>query len=346
MKKINLLNYSTVMFFVIRGCFVGMCLNSLLYYSKSSSFISALIGIIIGFFIMIFYDLLSREFPDKNIYGMLDVCFKFGIIKWLLVLFSLIFSGVIFYNFINFISTQFLFKTPNYIIAISFIIPIIYSCCKGYATFFRSSIIIFYFAFILFFISFVNLIIQSDITISYPFYSHVFSGSYCFVAYNILPLFLLLNIPRNSFTNQKNIFKYKCFTYLFACFTLFSVVYLVLTIYGINLATLLQYPEFHLLKRLSVFGFIERTENLFALQWALDYFFIMTFLMFFIGDSIKFNNFKYFIIGCLFVIIALFIFPSSTVGDNFIKFILPHLLFVFYLDIPILIYSKKKLHLV
>ena len=41
MKKIN---YLTLMFFVIRSCFIGMSLNTLLYFSKNSSYISIIIG--------------------------------------------------------------------------------------------------------------------------------------------------------------------------------------------------------------------------------------------------------------------------------------------------------------
>ena len=158
-------------------------------------------------------------------------------------------------------------------------------------------------------------------------------------------LFLLLNIPRNKIKDDDNFLKHKIYTLIFSSFTLFSVTYLVLTIYGIKLASLLQFPEFHLLKNISIFGFIERMENILALQWIFDYYVILTFLVLFIGDYTKPNKINYVIIGIIIVIISAFIFSSNTVGDTFIKHKLSHMIYFVYFFIPLLIAIKNKLQM-
>ena len=346
MKKIN---YLTLMFFVIRSCFIGMSLNTLLYFSKNSSYISIIIGTIIGICLLILFDYISRLYPDKNLYEIIDCSFKksiANILKFIILIFTFFMSFIIFWNLLTFISSQFLYKTPNIIIAICFMIAIIYTCFKGYDTYIRSTTIIFTFTIILFFISLISLTMQSDITKSFPLsISDSITGSYFFTGFNILPLFLLLNIPRNKIKDNDNFLKHKIYTLIFSSFTLFSVTYLVLTIYGIKLASLLQFPEFHLLKNISIFGFIERMENILALQWIFDYYVILTFLVLFIGDYTKPNKINYVIIGIIIVIISVLIFSSNTVGDTFIKHKLSHMIYFVYFFIPLLIAIKNKLQM-
>ena len=47
----------------------------------------------------------------------------------------------------------------------------------------------------------------------------------------------------------------------------FAIPFLVMSVFGVELATLYQYPEFQILRRVSLGGFIERVESTLSIQW-------------------------------------------------------------------------------
>ena len=85
-------------------------------------------------------------------------------------------------------------------------IAIIYTCFKGYDTFIRSTTIIFTFTIILFFISLISLTMQSDITKSFPLsISDSITGSYFFICFYILPLFLFKTNKRELLRSSRGV---------------------------------------------------------------------------------------------------------------------------------------------
>ena len=58
MKKIAISNYNTLLFFLMRGCLLGICTNNLYAIAKQDSYISIIIGGIIGILPLIIYYLI------------------------------------------------------------------------------------------------------------------------------------------------------------------------------------------------------------------------------------------------------------------------------------------------
>ena len=67
--------------------------------------------------------------------------------------------------------------------------------------------------------------------------------SYSVITYNVLPLYLLLIIPKNDIDN-KYFFKHITISYIIGSISLFLVLITTIGVFGINLCNLYEYPEF------------------------------------------------------------------------------------------------------
>jgi spore germination protein KB len=339
--KINSFNYNTLLFFLVRCLFIGICFNNLIIISKLDSWISILLGILISIFPLSIYYYINKKYPSLNIYEIINNNF----ISSLLSIFVFFFCATSYWNFINFISSQFLYKTPDILISLLFITSIIYINYKGLNTILRVSTILFYITVFIFITSFIGLVFQIKLENLMPIFMNsnnkIILGSLHVIAYNTLPLFMLLVIPNNY---VKIDIKSNLFIFIFASFMLLSYAFFVLSIYGIDIATLLHFPEFHLLKRLTLMGFVKRLENIFSLQWAFDYFIFISFAIYFICQNPLIKKFKYsyIVISLLLVLTSNNIFISNTVGNNFTLKYMPYFIYLFFLILPIYLSIKKN----
>ena len=65
--KINSFNYNTLLFFLVRCLFVGICFNNLIIISKLDSWISILIGIIIILCVLLVVKIIgARKIVDEK----------------------------------------------------------------------------------------------------------------------------------------------------------------------------------------------------------------------------------------------------------------------------------------
>lgn len=349
MKKIELFSYTTLFYFLIRGCFLGISCNNLMFTSRSSCYFSVLFGLIIGFIpLFIFYKVID-EYPDKNIYEILE--FKFGslgkFMSYLLAIFVFLFACIIFWNLINFISSQFLHRTPNVAIGLVILLAINHALLKGINVISRVSVILFFINVFFYSTCFFGLTVQIKPIMFLPLFNeslfNITTGTLSFIGFNILPIFILSVIPKNMINDNKFMIKNSIIIYIVSTLTLFFVVFLLMGIYGIEFTQLLQYTEYHLLKRFSIMGTIDRTENIFATQWLIDIYMFLVLSLYFVGEKIKIkNNFKYSFLCFIMLIVSTMYFSSSTVIYNFLLHIFPYFIYLFLLGIPLLIVYKKE----
>ncbi|MEG0407814.1 MAG: GerAB/ArcD/ProY family transporter [Bacilli bacterium] len=342
--KIDSFNYNTLMFFLVRCCFAGMSINNLLVISRSDGWISIIFATILSVVPLYIFYYFNENYPGKTIFEVIEEYFDKNIgkiINYSLCGFVLFLAAITFWNLMNFVTSQFLYKTPTLPIALLFIGAIIYVNNKGIATLFRVSTILFYINIVLFLIIFLTLFSQIKLSLLFPplrnGFMPIVKGSLHFMAYNILPLFMLLAIPKNKVDTNPT--KNKIIMYLIAVFSLFGMLFVVLSIYGIDIAILLQYPEFHILKRLSLMGIIERVENILSIQWAFDFFIFLSFCVYFINCYTKINNY---IIGVVIMFLSFYIFKNYSSGNLFILNVLPYLCFLFFLGTPLYLIIKKQ----
>ena len=134
-------------------------------------------------------------------------------------------------------STSGIESTPNLVISITFAIAIYYIVSKSINVIGRTSIILFYISIFLFVFSGLGLIFNLDISNVLPTLEYgvmpIMNGSLNYIAYNVLPLFLITIIPRNELNDSnKKFIRNGIITYSVATLSLFIVVFFILSIYN------------------------------------------------------------------------------------------------------------------
>lgn len=359
--KINKSEIGALTFFLVRAFYIGITFNSLINISKQDSYISIIMSTIIGFIpLMIIYYIFNYEpsvsLPNKNIKLFGNILGT--LINIVIIWFTFFIILVLFSNLVTFIYINYLNKTPTFFIAIAFMFAIIYVLILGIKTITRISIILLFFTIILYLLSFVGLFNQMSLSNFKPFlesgYFYLFKGSYSFITYNVLPLYLLLIIPKNDI-NNKNFFKYISFFYIIASISLLLVTVTTIGIFGIKLCNLYEYPEFQVLKYVSLIGISARIDEILIIQWIFDLLIFMIVGMYFILECAKtlINVNKYFfsvIMGMLIIIINEYIISNMLINDisiniitNIMCIFISSLLIVMFISIKFKRYKQKRM---
>ncbi len=356
MKKINSLEYNTLIWFLTRATFIEITAEILLNTAHQDSWISIIIAIVFGIIPFFLYSYLKNKFPDKNIITLNKEKFgKFGtFLNLILIASTLIFTICSFWIVVNFIDSQYLYRTPTIMIIIILILPVIYTIIKDFHIFSKVSLIMFYISLFFIIIILTGLISNIDINNIKPILNNspnnILYGTFCFIGFNILPLFLLNIIPQNKIKNYSP--KKSFVFYLISSLSLLNVMFLTISIFGIHLSELYNYPSFHLLKRVSVLDIIDRVESILSLEWFLALFVQIITALFFIKEALKetfkpkekTNNIIMIIVCLIIAFLTQIIFTTKGTEIAYFKNQLIYILYISYFLIPIitLLKSLKK----
>lgn len=339
MNKINKSEMGALTFFLVRAFFIGITFNNLVQIAKQDSYISLCISIILGFIPLLFiYYIFNYEpslaLPKKNIKLFGNILGT--IINILLIWFTFFIILIVFGNLVTFIFSQYLNKTPTLVISIVFIVAIVYVLLHGIKTICRTAIILLFFTFLLYVLSVIGLSAQINVDNFKPFiefgYMPIIKGSYSYITYNVLPLYLLLIVPKNDI-DDKNFFKSVVIFYIIASISLLFVVFTTIGIFGIKLCYLYEYAEFQVLKYVSLIGLSARIDGILIIQWIFDFLIFIIIGMHFIVEStktlFKVNKHVYSIILAIILVILNEYITSNVVLNNLSMHVFPHIIFVF-----------------
>ncbi len=353
MRKISSLEYNTILFFLIRACFIEVTVGILISMCSEDAWISIILGIILGVIPFFLFHFIKINNPNKNIIDIINNNFKFcRSLNFIILIGVLIFTICNFWNLIHFIDSQFLYKTSTWIITSAVILPICYAVSKDFHVVSKVSLILFYVVII--FMIFIILGLISGINIDnlkpilFTRPKNILCGSFIFIAYNVLPIFLLTIIPNNKIINYSA--KKNFLFYLFATISLLNIMFLTISIFGIDLASLYDYPSFHLLKRVSVLEIANRIESILSLEWIFALFVLIIIGLFFIKEGIKVifkvdkkTNNKIIIVICIAIsFISNVIFLTHGTSEYFFQNYLIYILYIIFFIIPFAIFIKCK----
>ena len=353
MKKITSLEYNTLLWFLTRATFIEITAEILISTAHQDSWISILIAIIIGIIPFSLYSYLKNKYPDKNIIQInKEKLGKFGtFLNLILIAATFIFAICSYWIIVHFIDSQYLYRTPTTIIIIILILPVIYTITKNFHVFSKVSLIMFYISLIFIIIILSGLIGNVNVDNIKPILNNnpnnILYGSFCFIGFNIMPLFLLNIIPKN---NIKNYSPKKSFIfYLISGLSLLNVMFLTISIFGIHLSELYNYPSFHLLKRVSVLDIIDRVESILSLEWFLALFVQIMMSLFFIKEALKeifqikekTNNTIMIIVCLIITILTSIIFTTKGTEIAYFKHKLIYILYIAFFIIPLITFFKS-----
>ena len=352
MNKINKTEMGALTFFLVRAYYIGITFNNLIQITKQDSYISIIISFILGLIpLLIIYYIFNYEpelsLPKKNLklFGQI----LGTIINILFIWFTFFLILILFSNLVTFIFSQYLNKTPTLIISSVFIFAIIYVLVHDIKTICRTAMMLFFLTILFYLLSLIGLSTQMSINNFKPFletsYLSLFKGSYSYITYNILPLYLLLIIPKNHIDN-KHFFKYITIGYILANISLFLVSLTTIGIFGIKLCQLYEYPEFQVLKYVSLIGISARIDGILIIQWIFDLLIFIIIGLYYILETtktiIKVNKHIYSIVlGILLVIINEFI-TSNLILNTLSINIFPHIIGIFISSLLLIMFITIK----
>ncbi len=343
--KIKSSEFCASIFILMQCCLLGFFINGSYRYMGQNCWIVPLIGMIIGFPILLVYLYFFNQ--NKSINILINNLFKkFGnFINIIIILFLFLFSMILFWNLTNFTSSQYLYNTPQLYIEIIFIIAFIYVLNHGIKPLFRTLLILVYVLFIIYLVNFTNLITQVEINNIKPIFYGKFNlikSLIDYIGFIICPIFILLIIPKDNI-DDKNINKKIIITYFISNILNFIIVFLLISVFGINLLNLYQYPEYHILKRVTFFGLGQRFEKVLAIYWFLVTSAGIMLTLNYIDKSLNFNK----KINYFFIIFSLlcskYLLPNNTIARNYIGGYFSFVIIFFLVIIPLFIFFKKKI---
>lgn len=356
-SQIKNLEINILMWFIMCAGVIGIAFNGYIHISKNDAWLAPIIGMFLGI-IPLFIFIKIMSYKDKNNINdtLKEKWGLFGkIISIFLALFVAFYVMVNFYNLNNFISSEYLYSTPKFFIAIMFGIPIIYALMYELNIISRSIMIFGYVAIFLFLAGLVGLAFQTDphniMPILYNSFFPIFKAGIYDVCYTVLPLFLITIIPKDYIRNKEHFNKRVFITYFLSSICICIMTYVVLASFGIELSLLYQYPMYNILKRITLLSVFDRIESIIAIMWILFIYVTCTIGCYYIKKTffqvtnLKYNNFNRFIIFSLIIIIlflGIVIFPNSTFVNNMLLTTYPILSTIFFFIIPIFILITIK----
>ena len=329
MKKINSLEYNTMLWFLIRASFTEITFTALLYKLKQDAWISIIIGSLIGLIPLFIYEKLKAKFPSETILSLNNKIFKKGkIINYLILAGTLINAICTFWILIHFANSIFLYKTSLWIISIAFIIPIIYTASKGLHVIGKISLMLFYVSVFFSILIILGLTGNIDISNVKPILENniksIFNESLFFIGTNILSMFYLNIIPKNKITNYS--VKKNLIFYTLICLNMLNITFTTICVFGIDLSRLYEYPAFQILKRVNILGILDRIESILSIESMFSLFIQMTITISCIKEIIttyhenkKTNKYIIPFICLIIFIISNIIFKTHESGEGFLR---------------------------
>lgn len=327
---------------IIFAMFPGFANTLILTNSKNASLISLIIAYVIGLIPILMIIYISKKI-DSNFFDFIKKNFKiFGYILDIILLLLAIFTMFLSSWFtIDFIISQFLTRSSYYFIAIFISIILAITVNKGIESLSRTIFLLFIISVPIIFLLLLALIPYVELDNLKPYIDvpkkEIIHSSWVFLSVAISPVIYILGL-RNITKDKKNFPRKILVGYSIASFLIFILLFFIISVYGINLGSLLTYPVYGLFKKVQIFGFIERIENFAAIFLITAYFSQFAYLVYAVKNNIS-DMFKIksekkkrvmtYIIAIIIPLISIYLFKTYEL-TLFVKYV-PYILSCFFI---------------
>lgn len=359
MNKISSKELFVIAFYLSCFLFPGFGDTLILQTGKNASIITSIIGFIIGLIPLLIILYISKFTTDKNIFQINIEKFKFFgyVLNGLLIVSEIYIIAMGTWSIINFTVSQFLTRTSYYFLGIVMFSLIAFTVIKGLEVTARTSIILMIFFVLITIFGWLLLIPTVEIENIYPLINvgkqEFIKSALIFPFFSTIPLIGILFIKRDDVVNNKNFNKNIILGYIFGGILVITFLFFIISLFGIDLATLFTYPEYNVFKKIKAFDFLERIENIVALIVFIVSFGALSVLFLFIKDYIK-TTFKIkkdkitniiILFLCIFIpLITIYIFRNYLVYFLYTKYptISFFILIIIIINAILLFFTNKR----
>ena len=329
--------------YLIRALFLGIGTSLVLATAKRDAWIGTIIGSLIGLIFVLIIQYILKHKKDKSIFEVLTDMKLVG--KIVRVLFVILAIHVIIQCIVTidtYTSGFFLLKTPQWLLSLSVISTALYIVSKGLDTTFRVGEIFFPLSIILFLIPTISLFGFINLDNILPLFTEniesLTKSAFYFATFSSAPLLFTLQLDDDG--------KGLVPTYIIGTSILFIVIFVCSSVLGPDLGSIYRFPEYVILKKISLLNFIEKIENIISLFWVIDGIILIVFCSHFIKSSLpkKEKNIIFYGIYLIIFIITAFVFGNIYFFDvelyNYSSYIISTLSIL--IAFPLLLYIRKK----
>lgn len=363
-NKIDALQIFTLMVMIGNALFVGMGNIITVQTVMEDTWLVGPVAMIIGIIPILLMSKIMNYEPDLNLIEKIKNLFgsKLGFLinLILVIIVSTVFIMSI-WGLSSFANTKYLTETPMLFIVFLFMIPVFYANSKGIETIARISLILVYMALVFHFIITISLLEFSSFYNVKPILANglwpVIIGAVRYLSYSITPMITLLIIPKNKLKNSKKSTLALLLGYIFATFIMSIVFYMDISTVGAKLASMYMFPEYFIMKKISLGNALNNVENFFSIVWINNMIICAMMTLYYLSEffvnlfKVKLKTTKNLIIlgiSVIVIIMASFIFQGDSSAIFFMKhhfpiFIgLPLLIVIIIIFLVCLFKSKNK----
>lgn len=352
-NKLTIAQFACLIVFPILALFSGIGTHNTIKIAETDSYISVFLAYLIGFIPLLLFILIFNYKKELNIVD--KIKYLFGntlgiIINWIINILILCIGFILLYNISNFAISQFLAETPLLVFMLLLGLVLIYNVSLGIENISRVAIIFLAIILVLTIISTTGILPNFEKSNIKPIleygYINPLKGGVTLTLTNVIPIFILLIIPKNKIENNKKVNKALIISYTIAFILAFLAILLTIGALGIYLCDIYQYPEYTVLKKISLFNFLDRIENFIYIKWILSSVTCLSLIIYYLNTSIKKESKKLLptIIVGIMIYLALKTFRNNTIFYSFILNIYPYIglsLFIVFVIIGINIIIRK-----
>lgn len=274
--KLSSLSFTFIFICIINAMLPGTLIPYMLSTSKTSIFISLLVGFILGLLIIYLFFKIFDYLPNYSLFKKIEYIFPKFISKFLsliILIFMFIFAIFVFWRYTTFISLEFLIETPNSLITLILILPVIYSTMYDIDTLSRLSTFCVFVGAFLYLNNVLSLILEVDYSNLLPILNNniksISKSSIMFSTLVCSPILSLLVIPKNNIIDKENIKKSIYIGYIVNTICISLIFLCIIGVLGIDVSTLFTFPSYEVLKTINMFSFLDNIENINILIWIL-----------------------------------------------------------------------------
>ena len=356
-KKISNLEFSILTTSPILSLYSGIGLYIIINKSNIDAYISILISIIWGLLYLGLFLIIFNYKPDISLPDKIIKLFGKGlgtVINYIINILLISICILPIYSTSNFIVSQFLSVTPIIIILILIFIVSFYNSSKGIETISRTAIVLFIIIIILGLINICGLIPKFELTNLKPILAKGINKptitSISFFLTNLVPIITSLIIPKNNIVNNDKTTKYLIYFLIISLIFVFIDTTLTIGVLSEDLIKILPHPEYIVLKKISIFEFIDRIENIIYIKWILSVFIHFNLSIYYISNSINKKDKQKLlplIIITIIIMLSKILFKNNTEFKMYIKNIYPYiniilLIIIIIITTNIIIRQKKE----
>ena len=325
-QKMSLIYFISSSFFLASG-------YSLIFNTSSfDSWISMIIGSIIGLIMVILFNKLGfNKIKSYILNKQLNLSVK--------IIFTLFFSFIIFINVVIlriFTTSFYLTKTPGWLIITPFLLLCIYNSKKGIKSIAKEAQILMPISIIFISLNMLGVCSDGSIDNFLPVLTNPLSN----IIISSIYFAIFTSIPQLLLFDSKISIKDNVMGYLLTTSILLFVGFVIILVLGPALIHIYRFPEYMVLKQLKLFNFVEKIENLVGMIWFFNLFITSSISSYNINKTIKNNKIKILLFILIILLVELFSYHYELI--LFIYKYMPYLLLILGFNFFIAIVLQKR----